>query len=52
MDGGIGRETKETFLVEVPVRSSINLMPEIHTNVKEGIIIYYDYWRTYNTMKK
>ena len=37
--GGICRETKEVFLLEVPDRSSATLMSKIHQHIEKGTII-------------
>lgn len=49
--GGICRETKEVFLVEVPDRSSATLMSKIHQHIEKGTIIYSDCWRAYNAIQ-
>ena len=47
--GGICRETKECFIVEVPNRSAKTLLDCIVKHVIEGTTIYSDSWRGYNT---
>jgi len=49
--GGICRETKETFLEEVPDRSSATLMSKIHQNIEKGTKIYSDCLRAYNPVQ-
>lgn len=47
--GGICRETKECFLVEVPNRNAATLLAAIQENIAEGTTIYSDSWRGYKT---
>jgi len=49
--GGICRETKEVFLVEVPGRSSATLMSKVHQHIEKGTIIFSDFWRAYNAIQ-
>lgn len=48
MFGGICRETKECFVVNVPDRSAATLMPLIHQWIRPGTTIISDSWRAYN----
>lgn len=48
MFGGICRETKECFVVNVPDRSAATLMPLIQQWIHPGTTIISDSWRAYN----
>jgi len=47
--GGLCRETKECFLVQVPDRTMSTLLNAILLNIKKGTTIYSDCWRAYNS---
>jgi len=47
--GGLCRETKECFLVQVPDRTMTTLLNAILLNIKKGTTIYSDCWRAYNS---
>lgn len=47
--GGICREMRQCFLVQVPDRSAATLMDAIREHIKPGTIIYSDSWRGYKT---
>jgi len=49
--GGICRETKECFVVEVPDRKKDTLIPIIKEKVRQGSIIVTDEWRSYANLK-
>lgn len=49
--GGICRETKECFLIEVPDRNAPTLLTAIKENIAEGTIIYSDSWKAYKTQE-
>ncbi|KAF0743650.1 DDE Tnp IS1595 domain-containing protein [Aphis craccivora] len=46
---GICRETKETFLIQVPNRTKETLSTAIRQYIKVGTTIYSDCWRGYDT---
>lgn len=51
MLGGICRETKEVFLVQVPDRSAATLLPIIAQYVHPASTIITDSWRSYNGLQ-
>jgi len=42
---------RDTFLVEVPDRSSATLMSKTHQNIDKGLTIYSVCWLAYNTLQ-
>lgn len=46
--GGVCKETKECFIVEVAHRSGPALLNSIRNHIAEGSIIYSECWRRYN----
>ena len=48
--GGISRQTKRCFMVEVEDRSAATLLPIIFENVKPGSTILSDEWKAYNQL--
>lgn len=47
--GGLCRETRECFLIQVPDRSAATLTKAISDNIEEGTTIYSDSWRGYKS---
>jgi transposase-like protein len=50
--GGICRETKECFIVSVPNRSEITLIPIINRYIRHGSIIFSDSWKAYANLQQ
>ena len=50
--GGICRETKDFFVVPVPKRDSLTLIPVILSKIAEGSTIISDCWRSYNVLSE
>jgi transposase-like protein len=49
--GGICRNTKECFVIEVPDRKKNTLIPLIKQNIQKGSIIVSDEWKAYASLK-
>jgi hypothetical protein len=43
--GGVGWETSERFLVEVPNRGAETLLQQIKLNIEPGSRIFSDFWK-------
>jgi len=50
--GGICRETKKCFIVSVPNRSEVTLIPIINQYIKHGSTIFSNSWKDYANLQQ